>query len=623
MLLLASGALVAWGAFWAYQWSHGDPPTSSSPVLLDLADLNPQRIAVLPFDDLDNSESGEVFANAIHDDILHHLAKIDSLEVISRTTVEQYRDTEKRAPDIGRELSAGSILEGSVRQQGDSIRVVTQLIDARTDSHLWSGTFDRGTTNVFQVQSEIAQEIARALEVELTTEDMKELEAAPVVAGEAYGRYAEGLSQWDLRENRVNAFEAVRLFQQATEADQGFATAYAVLSQAHMWMFWNFPGAQGQAESARKALDRAIELAPNAVETRLAQGYFYFYGEGDVQEALRHFRAAEALKPSDANVITAIGLILRGQGRWGEAIAAFERARTYDHRSYNLIYTLAETHLRMREFDEAERYFQLATTLAPEVTTAYRDLLRVRLASTGDLAQAQQYLDELPGSLSPRVRSLLEADLAYYRGDFQGALEMFDAGLSRGGRSGPFQTRPSGDRSLPEDVRSRSEGARSRPEGARPGLGTMHERMALLYHLLGEEELRDAYADSLRLSSLADLEAATGTGRGAVQNRVIASAHAKLGIAYALLGESFNAIAEGSKAVSRLSVSDDAYDGANHLRDLVLIYTLIGASDQAILEFETALSIPSPLTRMDLVLDPLFAPLRNHPGFAALLAGLP
>ena len=101
VLLLASGALVAWGAFWAYQWSHGDPPTSSSPVLLDLADLNPQRIAVLPFDDLDNSESGEVFANAIHDDILHHLAKIDSLEVISRTTVEQYRDTEKRAPDMG------------------------------------------------------------------------------------------------------------------------------------------------------------------------------------------------------------------------------------------------------------------------------------------------------------------------------------------------------------------------------------------------------------------------------------------------------------------------------------------------------------------------------------------
>ena len=185
----------------------------------------------------------------------------------------------------------------------------------------------------------------------------------------------------------MNASGAVQLFQEATEADPGFATAYAALSQARMWLFWNFPGAQEQAESAREALDRAIELAPNAVETRLAQGYFYFYGRRRFQEALRHFRAAEALKPSDANVITAIGLILRGQGQWEEAIAAFERARTYDYRSYNLIYTLAETYLRMRRFDEAERYFQLAATLAPEVTTAHRDLLRVRLASTGDPAQ--------------------------------------------------------------------------------------------------------------------------------------------------------------------------------------------------------------------------------------------
>jgi hypothetical protein len=139
---------------------------------------------------------------------------------------------------------------------------------------------------------------------------------------------------------------------------------------------------------------------------------------------------------------------------------------------------------------------------------------------------------------------------------------------------------------------------------------------------MGEDALRDAYADSLRMSSEADLAAARETNRGAVQNRVIAHAHAKLGIAYALLGESFNAVAEGSKAVSRLSVSEDAYDGANHLRDLVLIYTLIGAPDQAIQEFRTALSIPSPLTVMDLLLDPLFAPLRNHPGAAEFLASV-
>jgi hypothetical protein len=150
-------------------------------------------------------------------------------------------------------------------------------------------------------------------------------------------------------------------------------------------------------------------------------------------------------------------------------------------------------------------------------------------------------------------------------------------------------------------------------------MGTAHERQALLYHLLGEEDLRDAYADSLRMDSQEVLDAAAAT-LGAVQTGVIARAHAKLGIAYALLGESIKAATEGATAVSSLSIHDDAYAGADHLRDLVLIYTLIGATDLAVQELQTALSIPSPLTRVELTLDPLFESLRGHPSFPELLA---
>ena len=591
-LLLASGALVAMGAFFTFQWSHVQPDSSPGVTGRVEGGMSPRRIAVLPFVDLDESDAGGFFANGIHEDILNHLAKIDGLEVISRTTVLQYRETDMSAQEIGRELDAGSILEGSVRRQGNRIRVVAQLIDTRTEAHIWSETFDTLDTDIFGVQSEIAQEIAGAPEVELTTEELAELEVAPAVIGEAYEKYAEGLSEWDFRENRANAFRAVQLFQEATDLDQGFATAYAALSQARMWLFWNFPGAQDQAELARESLDRAVTLAPEAVETRLAQGYFYFYGQGDSQEALRHFAAAEALKPSDSDVMTAVGLILRGQGRWEEALSAFERARTYDYRSYNLVYTLGETYLRMREWGEAERYLRIADTLAPEGVTAARDLLRIKLASTGDTAAARRYLEDLPPATPSRTRSLLESELAYYRGDLRGAM----------GRQG-----------------SRPNLAQGRPQPDRGGLGAAYERPALLYHLLGEEALRDAYADSLRMNSQAVLDAAA-TNPGPVQTGVLARAHAKLGVAYALLGESISAVAEGSTAVSSLSIHDDAYAGAEHLRDLVLIYTIIGATDLAVQELQTALSIPSPLARVDLMLDPLFEPLRAHPAFPGLLA---
>ncbi len=608
VLLLASGALVAMGAFFTFQWSHVDPGGSLPAMGGAESGMSPRRIAVLPFANLDESDAGGFFANGIHEDVLNHLAKIDALEVISRTTVLQYRDTDKSSQEIGRELNAGSILEGSVRRQADRIRVVAQLIDTRTEAHLWSETFDTLDTDIFGVQSEIAREIARALEVELTTAELEGLEAVSIVSGDAYERYGEGLSEWDLRENRINAFHAVQLFQEATEIDPEFATAHAALSQARMWIFWNFPGAQDQAELATEALDRAIALAPDAVETRLAQGYFFFYGQGDTQEALRHFHAAEALKPSDANVITAIGLILRGQGRWEEAIAAFERARSYDYRSYNLIYTLGETNLRMRRWEEAERYLQLAATLAPDVVTAYRDLLRVRLASTGDTVAARRFLEGLPDTTPVMARALLGSELAYYRGDLRGAM----------GRQG---TRPTPPREAMEPQGSLTPSSQDRSPVARGGMGSAHERQALLYHLLGEEELRDVYADSLRMSSQATLDAAAANP-GPVQSGVIARAHAKLGIAYALLGESISAVAEGSTAVSSLSIHDDAYAGADHLRDLVLIYTLIGATDMAVQELQTALSIPSPLTRVELMLDPVFEPLRGHPSFPRLLASI-
>ncbi len=580
VLLLSSGALVAIAAYFAFEWSISTSPGNPDPSVQAAATLNPLRVAVLPFVDLDGTDESGFLANGIHDDILNHLAKIDTLEVISRTTVLQYRETEKSAREIGQELGAGSILEGSVRRRDGRIRVVAQLIDARTDNHIWSDDFDRDEEDIFAVQSEIAQEIARALQVELTSAEVEELAVPSVVTGPAYNAYAEGITQWDLRENRMNAVRAAELFQEATELAPEFAQAHAALSQARMWLFWNFPGSQDQAELGREALDRALELAPNAVETLLAQGYFYFYGRGDADEALRYFRQAEDLRPSDANAISAIGLILRGQGRWDSAVQEFERARPLDPRSYNLNYTLAETLLRMRRYEDAAGAYQLAARLAPEVPAVHRDGLRVRLVMTEDTVAARHYIEELPRGVNPMIADLLRADLAYYRGDLQGAMA--------------------------------AQGPRS---------GRSYERTAILYHLMGNEALRNAYADSLRLASQAVLDA-EAANPGPDQTGVKARAHAKLGIAYALLGENLSALTEGFTAVSSLPVTVDAYEGGNHLRDLAIAMTILGEADLALEQLEAALAVPSPLTRADLLLDPIFSSLRDHPVFQELVGSM-
>ena len=625
VLLLFSGALVAMGAFFTFQWSRTEEAAPDGLRDAGVVTMSPQRIAVLPFVDLDNPEDGGFFANGIHEDILNHLAKIDSLEIISRTTMLQYRDTEKSAQQIGRELNAGSILEGSVRHQGNRIRVVAQLIDSRTEAHLWSETYDTLDTDVFGVQSRIAQDIAGALEVELTTEEMAELAAPSVVSGEAYTLYARGLSEWDLRENRGNAARAASLFRDATLVDTTFALAYAALSQAHMWLFWKFPGASDQAERATEALDRAVALAPNAVETRLAQGYFHYYGTGDAQAALAYFNQALEIRPRDTEALTAIGMILRGQGRWEEAVEAFEEARRYDQISYNLIYTLGETYLRMRRWEDAERMLATAATLAPDAVTPHRDLLRIRMARTGDLESAQAYVNGLPASIPVPVRAMLVADLAYYSGDIRTALEPLAWREEPDDRPGSIQ--PERGVGARTDAVALDQGMDLEPgteTGEAPpplgtGMGPVFERRALLYHLLGEDGLSRTYADSLRAVSQAILDE-VGANPGPYQKGVTAGSLAKLGLAYALLGEPFEAVATGSRATSTLSVFDDAYTGGDHVKDLIVTYLLIGATDMALPVLQEALAIPSPITRVELLLDPLFEPLRAHPEFETLLA---
>ncbi len=568
VLLALTFVAVGWASWMATRWS----PVSGEPA------LDRRSIAVLPFQDMNRTEETAFFTAGIHEDILSHLSRIQDLRVISRTSVMQYENTSKPLRDIARELGVGSILEGSVRQADGRVRVVTQLIDARNDDHIWAQTFDRDKQDIFQVQSEIAQQIAQALEAELSPEVEGRLAEAPTANLDAYDLYLRGRLHWDRRENRGDATRAVELFGRAVELDPGFAESWAALSRARMWLFWSWPGYADQPVPAAEALDRAVSLDPDAADVRLAEGFFRFYGQGDYGEALQYFRSAAELRPSDAEAHEAIGLIQRREGRWEEAAARLEQALQLDPRSYSLSFALAQTYRRMRRFAEAERYYDRAISIAPDLPAAYRERLVSRVTAAGDTVGARRLLEESRGTLDPDLYGELESILAFYRGDLESALR-----LRREHR--------------PQD----------------------HEALGTLHLLLGHREEAAQFGDSL-LARMQPPRSGPSRNPGFVQTRVVAETHARMGMAYVLRGDHTLAIKEGTRAAALLPISADAFAGAEHVRTLGVILALLGEHAGAMDQLEEILVIPSTITLEELRLSPLFEHLRDQPRTQRLLA---
>jgi TolB-like protein len=239
---------------------------------------DPATLAVLPFENLSGDDATMPFVLGVHDDLLTHLSGIDGLEVISRTSVMGYEGSSKTVPEIARELGATAVLEGGIQRSGDRIRMNVQLIDARTDRHLWAERYDRTLTaeNVFAIQGEIAGEIAMALRAALTPEERADLASAPTADLEALDLYYRGS---DLYERRIfanaTAREAVSALEAAVAADPAFAAAWAMLARARAWLVRE--GMETDPEPPRQALARARALAPDARETELAAVEVLYY----------------------------------------------------------------------------------------------------------------------------------------------------------------------------------------------------------------------------------------------------------------------------------------------------------------------------------------------------------
>jgi serine/threonine-protein kinase len=540
--------------------------------------VDSRSIAVLPFTSARSDEETEAFTVGIHDDIVTQLSKVGALKVMSRTSVLEYRNTTKNMRQIGEELGVANLLEGGVQRAGNQIRINVQLIDARSDEHLWAETYSREWTvaNVFGVQSDIAQQVAHALEATLLPEEMERIQTVPTDHPEAYEAYLRGRTHAERGREREESDLAVRFFEQAVVLDPDFAAAWAALARERIWQYWEWTGFD-EEPAARAALDRAIELAPDAAETHYAQGFYYYYGSRDYDRALEHFMAADRIHPGTAEAPWAIGLIRRRQGRWEEALSAWERALQLDPRSAMLVSAVGETYRFMRRYEEAARYLDRTISLAPEMQAAYRERFRTELYIANDSVGARRFLEEHRDRIESGSLHDLRATLAYYQGDLRAAIDI------------DLQHSPSSFRAI-----------------------------AVSCQLLGETELARAYADSLLSRGRMRLQRVPEHYRS-VPYRTVLNPYLDISTAHAVLGDTAEAIAAAQRATELLPVARDAVRGLDAVWNLVRVYALLGYENEVLEQLEYLLSVTSFWTRWQFRHDPLLAYLRGNPRFQRLV----
>ncbi|TFB10339.1 adenylate/guanylate cyclase domain-containing protein [Candidatus Marinimicrobia bacterium MT.SAG.3] len=540
-----------------------------------IEDISKLRIAVLPFTNMSSDPENEFFADGITGDIFTQISKIRSLEVISRTSIIQYKNTTKTINEIAKELGVATILEGSVQRGGNRVRINVQLIDANTDKQLWAETYDRDLDDIFAIQSDVALKIANALKATLTPADEARINEKPTENLEAYDFYLKGNVLYDdfgSNNKREVLEEAIASYEKAVTVDPYFVVAFSRLAHAHLamyWDYWRFDHTDERLAKAKGAIDKASEINPEHFEVLLARGFYYYWGYRNYDEALKYLIPILEVQPNNADVLTAIGLVYRRKGLWNKAITSMKKAVDLDPRSYRKTRTLAETYTVNRMCEEAERYIDRSLVLNPKAVINYLIKELAVIACTGDLAESRRVLEEAMNRIDPNKLISQQGEQLIFERKFNKALDVFES-----------------------DKRN------------------WYYYKAYLHLKLGHLDEATSYYDSMRVEAEDDL-----TEDPKSSNTLLG-----LGLAYAGLGRNVEAVEKGLEAIKILPLSKDAYWGAFSLETLAEIYVNVGEYDKAIDKLELLSIIPSLINRHTLRLDPKWDPLREHPRFIKLIA---
>lgn len=551
-------------------------------VPLPTPEAGAPHLVVMPFANLGNGDD-DFFPAALTDEITDRLAAVSGLVVISRSSAQTLAADESPIETIGEELGADHVLSADIRLDrhtdgGPRLQLEARLLRVADESVLWSASYDRGLAEVFDVLSDLAHNVVDTLQVPLPEPERRLVESRPTANMAAYEAYLRGLPhRWSFELGALESAGAY--FGRAVELDPDFALAHVALSEYHSQMFhFRYDRSPQRLASAYAAARRALEIEPGLPEGYRALGYYYYWGQRNFAQALAEFSAAAAGRPSDPLIVASIGIVLRRQGRWEEALEALRQTAVMDPKSDVNLVDLASTCARMRRYDEAAAHCRRAIEMAPDDIFPYVFYARVLRARDGTAAAAGEVLEAMPDK-DPAQQGLYRFEQALFERDYNGALQWLQD-------ADELISDPINEEVFPRSLCECE--ARVRGGAVGPTLEVCEQARAALE----------------RACELSPADPAL---------------HAALGWSYAMLGQRELAIQAGQRAVELLPVSADAMAGHSYLVRLAKIYAWTEEPYKAVKTIQKALSLPGWLSVRSLQHDPVWDPIRNDPRFKELL----
>ncbi len=552
-------------------------------------ELPAKSIAVLPFENLSAEKANAFFADGVQDEILTDLAKVADLKVISRTSVMQYKSgAERNLRDIAKALGVAHVVEGTVQRAGDRVRVSAQLIDARTDTHLWAEHYDRELADVFRIQSEIAEKVVTQLKAKLSPLEKAAIEETPTHDLAAYDLYLRARDLVDAiaftAGGRENLLEATRLLDNAIARDPSFLGAYCHLARAHdIIYFLGIDHTPARLALADAAVQAALRLRPNAGEAHLALAQHLYWGYRDYDRAREELAIAQRVLPNEPLALVLAGYIDRRQSRWDESTQELERALELDPRNLFILQQISYSYEYLRRFKDVAAVLDRVVSINPnDITT-----------------RAQRaYVD-------------LE-----WRGDVQPLHAAIESIITQDAKAAPSVS----DRWILLAFCERDKAAAERALAVMPG-DACHDAgipfphawcEAMVCRLRGD----NAAAHSAFMRARAEVEEI-------VRNEpTYAEALCVLGMIDAALGKRGEAVREGQRAVELLPITKDSLNGALLIQYLAITCAWAKEKDLALEQLAIAARIPSDVSYGHLRLHPYWDPLRGDPRFEKIVTSL-